>query len=264
LDSLEAFILVVSAIVSVQQWSGWYRDIFEVNRLGVRWRQRVMLSIAPLFCVAIVFVALRRLGDEAVRHNFWYLLLYLSLGTAWLAGTVAISPMLGLSARDDALERGNHSASWALSGVLLGTTFCFAGANIGNGPGIEVVLFSGFLATGLFLFLWFIAEWLATFSEEITVERNLGAGIRLGGFLTAIGILCGWTVAGDWVSVATTLKDFGRSAGPAILLSAVVIVIEAARKTKKAPPSQGALGSIALAFAYVASASAWVIARGLR
>jgi uncharacterized membrane protein YjfL (UPF0719 family) len=264
LDSLEAFVLVVSVIVSTQQWFSWYRGIFEVNRLGVPWRQRVPLSIAPPLCMAILFTSLRKFGDDAVRHNFWYLLLYLSLGAAWLAGIAAISSLLGVSARDDALERANHSATWAVSGALVGATFCFAGANIGNGPGVEVVLFSAFLATGLFLLLWLVAEWFGTFSEEITVERNLGAGIRLGGFLAAIGILCGWTVTGDWVSVATTLNDFGRSAWPAILLSAVVIVIEAAKKTSSRPPSKGALGSIALAFAYIASASAWVIARGLR
>ena len=264
MDSVEAFVLVVSVIVSAQQWFGWYRDIFEVNRLSVALRQRVILSIAPLICMAILLATLRELGDEAVRRNFWYLLLYLSLGAAWLAGIVALAPLLGVSARDDALERANHSASWAASGALLGSTFCFAGANIGNGPGIEVVVFSAFLATGLFLLLWFIAEWFASFSEEITVERNLGAGIRLGGFLTAIGILCGWTVAGDWVSVSTTLKDFGRSAWPAILLTAVAIVIEAARKSRTNAPPKGAPGSIALAITYVASATAWVLAHGLR
>jgi len=264
LESFEAFVLIASAIVAAQQWFSWYRDIFTINLLCAPARQRVILSITPLFCMAILFVALRKLGDDTVRHNSFYLFFYLLLGAAWLAGMAAIFPLLGVSARDDALERANNSASWAASGMLLGSTFCFAGANIGNGPGVEAVLFSGLLATGLFLLLWFLVEWFASFSEEITVERNLGAGIRLAGFLTAIGLICGWAVAGDWVAATATLKDFARSCWPAIFLSVIATVFEASRKNKKMQPSDGAAGSLALAFVYVASASAWVIAHGVR
>ena len=68
--------------------------------------------------------------------------------------------------------------------------------------------------------LWFGMDLLTSISDAITVDRDERAGIRLGGFLLGIGLLSGWSVAGDWVSPSVTLKDFGASAWPTILLAA--------------------------------------------
>lgn len=261
-DSLEPFCFIASSILAADGWFRWYRDAVSVNRLAVRWPQRMILIGAPILCMAILFSALSFAGDIEVRKDLLYIGYYVVLGAGWLATVTFIIPLMGISARDDALERANHSAAWAVAGALFGAIFAFAGANIGNGPGVEAVLFSALLSTGLLFVLWAIAEWFGSFAEEITVERNPGAGIRLGGFLAAIGLLSGWAVAGDWVSAEATLKDFAWSCWPAIVLSACVIAIEASRKVAKQESAEGFGGSIALAVIYIASAAAWVIAHG--
>jgi uncharacterized membrane protein YjfL (UPF0719 family) len=263
LDAFDAFIFIASLVIAVERWFDWYRDLSRVNRFAVTLRSRALLFAIPVCCAVIFLLTLRSLGDDAVRHSAFYLALYVSLGMAWLAVMILVFAFLGISARDDALERGNPSASWAIAGALLGAAFCFDGANIGNGPGVGAVVFSALLSTGFFVLLWFSVERFASFAEEVTVERNLGAGIRLGGFLAALGLICGWMVAGDWVSEIATLRDFARDCWPAILLSAGAIVVERVRKRDvSAPGNAGA--SIGFAIAYLVCASAWVIARGVR
>lgn len=261
-DSLEPIYFIASIVLAANGWVRWYRDAVSVNRLAVRWPHRIILLGAPILCMAILFWTLSSAADIEVRKNFFYFGYYMVLGAGWLAAVIFVIPFMGVSARDDALERANHSAGWAVAGALLGAIFAFSGANIGNGPGVEAVLFSALLSTGLFFVLWAIAEWFGSFGEEITVERNLGSGIRLGGFLSAAGLLCGWAVAGDWVSARTTLRDFVWSCWPAMLLSACVIVIEASRRLAKQESAKGSGGSIALAVIYIASAAAWVMAHG--
>jgi hypothetical protein len=63
-----------------------------------------------------------------------YVLLYFFLGAMWVSVVVRILPFVGLSARDDVVERGNSSAARAIAGAILAITLCFAGGNIGNGP----------------------------------------------------------------------------------------------------------------------------------
>ena len=59
-----------------------------------------------------------------------------------------------LSARDDVVERSNRAAIPAIAGGLLAITLCFAGGNIGDGPGWWVVMFCGVLSTGTLLLAW--------------------------------------------------------------------------------------------------------------
>jgi hypothetical protein len=103
---------------------------------------------------------------------------------------------------------------------------CFAGANIGNGPGWWVVVFSATLSTGGFFLLWAVVEWLTGVSEMVTVERTSGSGLRLGGFLAGAGIVLGRAVAGDWVSAEATVRDFVVVAWFVLPLAAVAVILE--------------------------------------
>jgi hypothetical protein len=89
-----------------------------------------------------------------------------------------------------------------------------AGANIGDGPGFEVVLFCSVLATFYLLVLWFLIAWASGLADSITIECDLGAGIRAGGWFAGTGVVIGACVAGDWISAAATLRDFVRYAWP--------------------------------------------------
>jgi uncharacterized membrane protein YjfL (UPF0719 family) len=192
-----------------------------------------------------------------------YIGFYLIIGAGWLAGITLLLPFLGVSARDDVLEWGNNSASWTLAGALLGASCAFAGANIGNGPGLGAVLFSAVLSSGLFILLWVGIDTLTSISEAITVDRDTGAGIRLGGFLLGVGIVSGWAVAGDWVSAAATLRDFFWSAWPALLLSAGAVLVEIVWAENPRRNSSSVGPSAMVGSTYVAVASVWVMARGV-
>jgi hypothetical protein len=77
-----------------------------------------------------------------------------------------------------------------------------------------VVLFCSVLATLYLLVLWFLIAWVSGLADSITIECDLGAGIRAGGWFAGTGVVIGACVAGDWISVAATLRDFVRYAWP--------------------------------------------------
>ena len=192
LPDLEIFAFIASVFLTLKGWWTWYGDIASVNRLRAPVSKRLVLLTAPLVCLALTLIALTKLAATAVRNDALYISFYLLVGAGWLGGVTLIFPFLGISARDDVLERGNRAASWAVTGALTGASCSFAGANVGNGPGVEAVLFSAVLSSALFIGLWLGMDLLTSISDAITVDRDERAGIRLGGLLLGIGLLSGW------------------------------------------------------------------------
>ena len=260
--SLEIFVFVASLIFALKGWIDWYTDLFAVNRLRDLTRPRIVLFVIPIVALALLVSVLAKLSALTVRDDPFYLYfgLYILLGAAWVGGATLIFPLLGICARDDVLERSNISAIWPIAGALLGISCSFAGANIGNGPGIDAVLLSALLSSALFFALWFGADVLTSISERITVERDEAAGIRMGGFLLGIGLLGGWSVAGDWISASATLKDFVLSSWPAIVLTAIAVFVESIFRltNRKLPKVVPAFISVF----YISAAIYWVAARG--
>jgi hypothetical protein len=263
LSDLEIFAFIASVFLTLKGWLTWYGDIASVNRLRVPIQQRFVLLAAPLVCLVLILVGLTRLAATTVRSDALYISFYLLVGAGWLGGVTLIFPYLGISARDDVLERGNRAAFSAITGALTGASCAFAGANVGNGPGVQAVLFSALLSSALFIGLWFGMDLLTSISDAITVDRNEGAGIRLGGFLLGIGLLSGWSVAGDWASAIGTLKDFAVSSLPAILLTAVAVVVELTFRSASVHISAKTTLSVVISAVYVGFALIWVVARGV-
>src|SRR5207245_2703107 len=131
------FVLVPAAI----SWWRWYGSIFSVNRLASRMRDRAALLTVPISCIGLLLLVLRLAASSDVQTDPFCLSFYVALGAGWLGVATFVFPLLGISVRDEVVERHNPSASWALSGALIAVTLCFAGANIGNGPGPYAVLF---------------------------------------------------------------------------------------------------------------------------
>jgi uncharacterized membrane protein YjfL (UPF0719 family) len=263
LPDLEIFAFIASVFLSFKGWSTWYGDIVSVNRLRAAVSKRLVLLTAPLVCLALILIALTKLAATTVRNDGLYISFYLLVGAGWLGGATLIFPFLGISARDDVLERGNRAASWAVTGALTGASCSFAGANVGNGPGVEAVLFSAVLSSALFIGLWLGMDLLTSISDAITVDRDERAGIRLGGFLLGIGLLSGWSVAGDWVSASATLKDFVISAWPAMLLAAVAVGVEVLFRKASVHLSAKTSPSLVISAVYVGVSLVWVTSRGV-
>jgi uncharacterized membrane protein YjfL (UPF0719 family) len=169
----------------------------------------------------------------------------------------------GLDVRQDVVERDNSAARTAAGGALIGMTLCFAGANLGEGPGWPVVVFCALLATGGWFLLWILLETLARTHEKITVERDPSAAMRLGALLIALGAILGRAVAGDWASAPATMHDFMIVGSPALLLVTGAVVIERALPSGEADVEHPAIfNGLAVALGYIVAAGGYIVLLG--
>jgi|SRR5215813_3178150 len=225
----------------------------------------ILHSALLLVCTAILIFVLAHWADQEVRSDVTWTIFYLAFSLALILAAQEIFALLGISWRDDFVERRNAGAAIAVVGFTLGATFCVAGANIGNGPGWWVVLICAVLSTGTLLGAWIILNRMANLADAITIERDVDAGIRLGGFLVAAGITFGISVSGDWQSVEATVADFIRSAWPvAVLLSVFSIYERAVQRRSLSKREPGIRISIAIAAAMIAAAAAHAKRVGVR
>jgi hypothetical protein len=158
-----------------------------------------------------------------------YIILYVFLGYAWLwLGMLSMSCFFDLSWIDDALHLDNKAALPAIAGGFLGLTVIYSGANIGDGPGWWCVVFAGGIGFVTWLFLGIGICRADEVSERITVERDLGCGIRFGCYLLASGIIIGRASGGDWTSFYMTIVEFYDvyDRWPVLFLAALEAVVE--------------------------------------
>ena len=120
--------------------------------------------------------------------------------------------------------------------MLAGSGACYAGGNVGEGPGWWVVVFSAGLALGGMFTCWLFLNAFAPVMEQITVDRDVATGIRAGGFFVAQGLLFGRAVAGDWQSVGGTILDFILHAWPALLVLGLATGLEHGARLSPAHP----------------------------
>lgn len=232
----EGFILLTSVVVWVLTWIVWYREL----RVGswLRRARRPGRALAMIPPVALVLLAsiLSRWASFDVRASPPYLFQYVALGAAWLGVALRIFPWFGISARDDVAERGNPAAAVALAGAILGLVLCYAGGNIGDGPGWWVVLFSSGLATAAFFASWAAFEAWAHASDAVTIDRDPAAGARHAGFSVAQGLILGRAAAGDWTSATATLQDLATAGWPALVVLGLALGFERGLRPTGAEP----------------------------
>lgn len=193
-----------------------------------------------------------------VRNSPLYLLFYTVMGAAWVGGAMHVVPFLGISARDDVIERGNRAALWAVLGAMLGNTLCFAGGNIGDGPGWWVVVFCGLLSSGALFALWWLVESVAGMSDAITVDRDPASGFRLGAFLAGSGLILGRSVAGDWHSAGETLADFAARGWPAAAVAFMAIGFQRISPPTAKRPARSEAAALLPSLLLLAVAITWV------
>jgi hypothetical protein len=232
----EVFVLLLSGITAFVGWAYWYLRLAGANRLGRSHSAvRPVLAWVPLLCLAGLYALLRTAASFDVRDAPIYLAFYVVFGAAWLIPGRGLFSLLGFSWQHDALDRRNPAAAAAVAGGLVGLTACYAGANIGDGPGWWCVAFAGGLATLGWFIAWAVVEAAGDVAEAITVERDVDAGVRLGAFLIAAGLLCGRGAAGDWTSATQTAIEFG-DAWPLIPLTLGAAWVERRATAERAQP----------------------------
>lgn len=228
----ETFVFVVCLIAGIILWARWYWQLLTTARLSSAFQDRKQLMITPIVAAALLFFILKKFSSYDVRDDPVYLTFYFVMGAAWLGAWRGLLSLLGISARDDVIERKNRSAAFAISGALLGIDLCFAGGNIGDGPGWWVVVFAGGLSSGSLFLLWFLLNRFSRLADVVTIERDVAAGIRLGGFFIGSGLILGRAVAGNWISAEATLADFAKLGWPSLLLLVIVVIRERSIRPK--------------------------------
>lgn len=255
----EWFAGLIFAVAALITWAAWYGDIFRINRLAAPKSSRLILGLTPAVCLTFLLLCLEKWAASAVRESTLYVLIYLALGAALLGVSAQLYPFLGISARDDVLERRNGAGLIAIVAALVGTALCVAGGNIGEGPGMTVVIVSAGMALCTWFVLWYVADLLSgrVVAERITVGRNMGSGVRIAGFLVANGVILGAASAGDWIP-GRFLHDFALSAWPALPLTVLATFVE------RVLGSDSFIGrSILTASGYLLIAVVWVVYRGV-
>jgi uncharacterized membrane protein YjfL (UPF0719 family) len=233
----EIFALIGSIVIAGFLWFAWYRTTFATAGM-VGFQPPIMAAIVtPILSLAVLLLVLVTAASADVRDSATYCTFYVALGAAWIGLVNRFDTVNGLNASDDVIERRNPAAALAWCGALLGHMLAFAGSNIGDGPGWWVVLFTAFLANGTVLLTWTAFETMTNAADEITIERSPGAGLRLGGLLTAVGLIAGRAAAGNWISAEETFNDFVHAAWPVVLLVMGAIIAE--KMVRSFAPSRG-------------------------
>lgn len=261
----EAVVLGASLMLGALSWSRWYGDVRAAAWRRSGFRERWWLILPPLVAAFLVFLVLRGWAASDVRDDPQYLLLYEALGVAWISAGLRVLPLLGLSARDDVVERGNRAAAIAIAGAIVGIALCFAGGNVGEGPGWWGVAFCALLSTGTLLLFWALLDRLTRVADAVTIDRDPAAGVRVAGLFLALGLILGRAVAGGWLDVGAALLDFALKGWPAAVLLALAVLLERRlRPTPEAPDrpalSHGAVPALlylGLSAAAVGMAGPW-------
>ena len=257
---LEIFVFIASIVYTFIALAQWYSGLFRSGLAASNASIRFTLALLPLAALGIIVWTLRNLASFDVVEDGFYLLLYAALGLAWaFLGSILMFAVLDLSRIDDLLVMRNPAAAIAFSGGFLAITLIYAGANIGDGPGCWCVILAG----GVGLLTWFALAYalniLTGAFERITIDRNVPAGIRIGAFLLAVGLILARASAGDWTSFLHTVVEF-MVGWPVLPFTVVAILIEKAfsrssvNDTGDLPAPKGIGSSILIGVLYIAAA----------
>lgn len=242
----EVFVTAVSVFLGPIAWAWWFFRAAAIDSLTPRRPPVPLLAAGVGFAGLLIFAVLARWSASDVRGASQYLFMYFVLGLAWLRMSAFLFPLAGLNARDDVIERRNPAALPAWFGAVAGVACCYAGGNVGEGPGWFVVVFAAGLATAALGGVWLMVGHLSRSVDLVTIDRDTAAGWRLGGLLAACGLVFGAAVMGDWVAVDATIFDFVRRGWIALPIVAVAIQSDRAlRPTVTRPaPSVGTAGVV--------------------
>lgn len=178
------------------------------------------LLLTPPACLVLLYLGLRAWADpQYVANSFDYQLLFLLGGILLLGLASLLSACLGISSRDDALERANTGATLSVVGAWLGITALYIGANVGAGPTIWTTLLPAFVAIVVWSVSWLAVEQISGTSELVCIERDTAAAFRHAAYLLASGAVLGRAIAGDFSSWNSTWSEFITLAWPALLLT---------------------------------------------
>ena len=216
----EIFFLAMAVLASVLGFITYYRPLISVARLGKSPLRPRILTFLPLVAMVPTYVVLTHWADPQVVGHGNYIALFLIGGLAWFFAGTWIIQCLGISLRDDVIERDNPAALIAACGFLIGIGVVYAASNIGTGPTIWTTLVPALVATGAFiLILMGLGLCAKSVMEAITIDRDIASAVRWAATALACAIVLGYAASGNWVSYRQTWIDLALDGWPAALLA---------------------------------------------
>lgn len=259
----EIFVLIASLIITFVGFGYWFSCLTSIWPKGRAKNQRIWMAVLPLVCMFLILIVLRTLASFDVITDGIYIFFYIVMGLAWLvAGKLMMFVFLDISWRDDAIERDNLAAFFAVFGGMIGLTAIYSGANIGDGPGWWTVVWAGGIGSLAWFVLIAIINKFTNVLEKITIGRDYAAGLRMAFFMVASGIVLGRGSAGDWTSAGQTVREF-VDAWPVLILVIGAIIIERGHNradTEDYKPYSWSYGAIVIGIIYLVIAVAAILA----
>lgn len=261
----EVFALLLSLVLALLGGALWYVRGLRITRLGASRGALAMLLLAPPAALAFLWIVLATAAAVEVRTDVRYQFLFVAMGASWAFLLPRLLAFVGISYRDDALDRRNVPAAVALVGTVAGLAVLFAGSNMGEGPSIWNTVATALAATaGLFGVVLGLAL-CTSFGESIAVERDLATGVRFAGLTTASGVVLGRASAGNWVSVDAMVGDLVALGWPVAVLMLAAIALERVFRPRESNPRPSpivagvvpAAAFLTLSLAYVAYLPDW-------
>jgi len=256
---MDIFSVLIEVSIIVVFVGFWKFQFLPGNCFFPRRRELALYCVLTALCAVGVLLVLLRWSAADVQNESDEVIFYLVFSLLGIIAAQYLFGFLGISLRDDAIEKRNRSALCATAGLTIGVSCCIAGSNVGNGPGGEVVFFCAALSVGTLLGLWIVLATIADVAEAITVERDLGAGVRAGASLASGGAILGAAVVGDWVSFSSTIRDFVHFAWPVFAGLVVVTAFERRINRRAIAMRLSTSESVALAAALLLAAVTYAV-----
>jgi hypothetical protein len=258
----ETFAFLACALASTIAGVLYYLPILRITRMAGGARIRLLLALAPPLCLLLLLPVLQNFTSHEVREDEAYVLLFTFGGGVWLAIAVIITHVLGISLRDDAIERRNPAAAAVFCGAMLGLTCAYAGANIGEGATIWMTFGPAVLATLVWGAAWLAFGLLTSVSDTIAIDRDLPSALRLAALLIAVGLILGRAVAGDYVSPQATFNDLITQAWPILPLTLAAAVVQLCARPRAHRRPSTATHALLTGAIYLVTATLWILLLG--
>jgi len=257
----EVLALVVSLGLGGWGALGWYLNGLRTSQLGEKRGARLLLMLLPPIALYALWHVLAVDAAADVRNDGRYQFLFLAMGSIWVFLLPRALSFIGISFRDDALERRNAAASFAIAGTLGGLAALFAGSNMGEGPTIWDTVETALAATAILYASVFVLALVTSVGDTIAVERDAAAGLRFAGWALGSGLVLGAASAGDWVSDEAMIRDLFVYGWPVFALLVVAVAVELAFRPRASAPRPSALATgvvpavlyLVVSLAYVSS-----------
>ena len=255
----EVFALLVSIALGLVGAALWYARGLRTSRLGSQRRSLAALLLAPLAALVLLWIVLANFAAVEVRTDGRYQFLFVAMGGIWVFLLPRMLSIIGVSYRDDALERRNTAAAIAIAGTVLGLALLFAGSNMGEGPSIWNTVATAFAATAALFVIVLVLAFSTSLGDSIAIERDEPTGVRFAGLVMGCGMVLGRAAAGNWVSTGAMLGDLVRFGWPVLVLASLAIALELVLRPKDSNPRPSLLTAGVLpAFAYLSLSLTYV------